>query len=125
MKFTGWIFALFAIFQSVHAQMPGAGGGQGGNRQGGGQQMNIGHFYGRIVDKATNKGLDAASVQLFQNKFDTATKKRADVVIGGMLTGRNGDFSLENLPVFGQFKLVITAIGYKPIEQKISFDIKM
>ncbi len=42
-----------------------------------------------------------------------------------MLTGRNGDFSLENLPVFGQFKLVITAIGYKPIEQKISFDLKM
>ncbi|HUP13904.1 MAG TPA: TonB-dependent receptor plug domain-containing protein, partial [Niastella sp.] len=76
-------------------------------------------------DKATNKGLDAASVQLFQNKLDTASKKRAEVVIGGMLTGRNGDFSLENLPVFGQFKLVITAIGYKPIEQKISFDIKM
>lgn len=120
MKLTGWILALFAVFQTAHAQFPG-----GGNRQGGGQQMNIGHFYGRIVDKATNKGLDAASVQLFQNKFDTATKKRADVVIGGMLTGRNGDFSLEGLPVFGQFKLIITAIGYKPIEQKVSFDLKM
>lgn len=124
MKFTGWIIALFAILQTAHAQVPG-GMAPGGNRQGGGQQMNIGHFYGRIVDKATNKGLDAASVQLFQNKFDTVTKKRADVVIGGMLTSRNGDFSLENLPVFGQFKLVITAIGYKPIEQKTGFDIKM
>jgi outer membrane receptor protein involved in Fe transport len=124
MKFTGWIIALFAFLQTAHAQIPG-GMAPGGNRQGGGQQMNIGHFYGRIVDKATNKGLDAASIQLFQNKFDTVTKKRADVVVGGMLTSRNGDFSLENLPVFGQFKLVITAIGYKPIEQKIGFDIKM
>ncbi|OQP56953.1 hypothetical protein A3860_10285 [Niastella vici] len=123
MKHFGWLLVLIASFQVAHAQFPGAGGG--GNRQGGGQQMNIGHFYGRIIDKTTNKGLDAASVQLFQNKFDTVSKKRADVVIGGMLTGRNGDFSLESLPVFGQFKLVITAIGYKKIEQKIAFDIKM
>lgn len=129
MKKIGWLFALLICFYVTNAQFPGAGTGGnrpgGGNRQGGGQQMNIGHFYGRIIDKKTNKGLDAASVQLFQNRFDTVSKKKADVVIGGMLTGRNGDFSLENLPVFGQFKLVITAIGYKPIEQKVTFDIKM
>lgn len=123
MKNFGWLFVLLASFQVAHAQFPGAGAG--GNRSGGGQQMNIGHFYGRIIDKTTNKGLDAASVQLIQNKFDTVSKKRADAVIGGMLTSRNGDFSLENLPVFGQYKLVITAIGYKRIEQKIAFDIKM
>lgn len=124
MKNFGWLFVLLASFQVAHAQFPGAGAG-GGNRSGGGQQMNIGHFYGRIIDKTTNKGLDAASVQLIQNKFDTVSKKRIDAVIGGMLTSRNGDFSLENLPVFGQYKLVITAIGYKRIEQKIAFDIKM
>ncbi|MBO9202220.1 MULTISPECIES: TonB-dependent receptor family protein [Niastella] len=124
MKNFVWLFVLLASFQIVNAQYPGGAGG-GARRPGGGQQMNIGHFYGRIVDKATNKGLDAASVQLIQNKFDTVTKKRVDVVVGGMLTSRNGDFSLENLPVFGQFKLVITAIGYKAIEQKAAFDIKM
>jgi outer membrane receptor protein involved in Fe transport len=116
-----WFFVFIAGIKTVNAQFPGAGGG---GRPGGGQQMNIGHFYGRIIDKATNKGLDAASVQLLQNRFDTATKKRADVVVGGMLTGRNGDFSIENLPVFGKYKLVITAIGYKKIEQQIGFDIK-
>jgi outer membrane receptor protein involved in Fe transport len=125
MKHFGWLFLLLVSFQISLAQYPGGGAGRGPGRPGGGQQMNIGHFYGRIIDKATNKGLDAASVQLVQNKLDTVTKKRVDVVIGGMLTSRNGDFSLENLPVFGQFKLVITAIGYKSIEQKVAFDIKM
>jgi outer membrane receptor protein involved in Fe transport len=122
MKNFGWLLVLLTGFQVSHAQFPGAGAG--GNRSGG-QQMNIGHFYGRIIDKTTNKGLDAASVQLIQNKFDTVSKKRTDAVIGGMLTSRNGDFSLENLPVFGQYKLVISAIGYKRIEQKAAFDIKM
>jgi len=124
MKNFVWLFVLIACIKTVNAQFPGAQGG-GGRPGGGGQQMNIGHFYGRIIDKATNKGLDAASVQLIGNKFDTAQKKRVEAVIGGMLTGRNGDFSLENLPIFGQYKLVITAIGYKKIEQKLSFDIKM
>jgi outer membrane receptor for ferrienterochelin and colicin len=123
MKNFVWLFVLIACIKTVNAQFPGAQGG--GGRPGGGAQMNIGHFYGRIIDKATNKGLDAASVQLIGSKFDTATKKRADAVVGGMLTGRNGDFSLENLPIFGQYKLVITAIGYKKIEQKVSFNIKM
>jgi outer membrane receptor protein involved in Fe transport len=122
MKNFVWLFVLATCFNRVNAQIPGAAPGAG---RPGGQQMNIGHFYGRIVDRTTNKGLDAASVQLIQNKFDTASKKRVDAVVGGMLTGRNGDFSLENLPVFGQFKLVVTAIGYKKIEQKVAFDIKM
>lgn len=99
--------------------MPG-GGGRGGR-----QVPSIGHFYGRIIDAKTNKGLDAASVQLVQTKMDTATKKPKDTIIAGMLTRGNGDFSLENLPIFGQFKLTITAIGYKTINQKVSFDLKM
>ena len=124
MKNFVWLFAFIACLSTVKAQVPGATPGAGGNR-GGGQQMNIGRFYGRIIDKTTNKGIDAASVQLIGNKFDTLTKKRVEAVVGGMLTGRNGDFSLENLPVFGQFKLIITAIGFKKIEQKVAFDIKM
>jgi outer membrane receptor protein involved in Fe transport len=126
------VFLLFICTVIVHtlsAQFPGGvpqGGGPGarGGRQGGGQ-MNIGHFYGRVIDKATNKGLEAASVQLIQNRFDTVSKKRTDAIVGGMLTKPNGDFSVENLPLFGQYKLLITAIGYKPIEQKVSFDLKM
>ena len=88
---------------------------------GGGQAMNIGHFYGRIVDAATNKGVEAVSIQLITSRMDTVTKKPKDVVIGGMLTSKNGEFSLDNLPVFGQYRLKVTAIGYKELEQKVAF----
>lgn len=103
----------------IFSQMPGI------NRGLGGQSMNVGHFYGKIIDAATNKPLESVSVQLIQNKMDTATKKRKDVVIAGMLTDKKGDFSLENLPVVATFKLMITGIGYKTIEQKAFFEIKM
>ncbi|MDO9375081.1 MAG: outer membrane beta-barrel family protein [Ferruginibacter sp.] len=100
---------------SLKAQMP------GGGRPGGGQAMNVGHFYGKVIDASTNRPIEAASVQLIQNKLDTTTKKRADVIVSGMLTTKKGEFSLENLPVMAQYKLVITAIGYKSIDQKAAF----
>lgn len=110
LSFFSFLFVSFSF-----AQMPG-GAGRGG------QNMNMGHFYGKIVDAATNKPIDAASVQLIQNKLDSATKKRKDVVVSGMLTDKKGEFSLENLPVLATYKLKITAIGYKPFEQKAFFE---
>lgn len=97
---------------------------QPGGRPGGGGQMNIGRFYGKIVDSKTNKPIDAASVQLYQNRMDTATKKRKDVLVNGQLTKGNGDFSLEGLSPMGNYKLLVTAIGFKTIEQTISFGLK-
>ena len=84
-----------------------------------------GRFYGKVIESLTGKGVDAASVQLIQSKFDTVSKKRTDAIINGMLTRANGEFSLENVPLFGQFKLKITAIGFKTIEQAVKFDLKM
>ena len=110
---------LLGSFSTVQAQMP------SGRGQMGGQNMNMGHVYGKVIEAATNKPMEAVSVQLVQNKFDTATKKRKDVVIGGMLTSKKGEFSLENLPIMGSFRLKITAIGFKTIEQKVAFDMNM
>lgn len=107
-------FCLFA--QNPMMQRPGGAGN--------GQQMN-GRMYGKVVETQSGKPVDAASIQLIQSRLDTATKKRKDVVIGGMLTKANGEFSLENVPLFGQSKLKITAIGFKPLEQNVGFDIKM
>ena len=104
------------------AQMPSGAGNRGA---GGTQNMNMGRFYGRVMDKSTNRGVDAASVQLIQNKFDTVTKKRKDVIISGQLTKGNGDFSLEGLPIMGQFKLKISAMGYVAYEMPVKFDINM
>ncbi len=122
MKFSALSTSIFSLLFSISAiaQMP------GGNRGAmGGQNMNMGHFYGKLVDSATNKPIEAASVQLIQNKFDTVTKKRKDEVVSGMLTTKKGEFSLENLPVMAAYKLKISAIGYKVIERKISFELNM
>ncbi|MBS1974940.1 MAG: outer membrane beta-barrel protein, partial [Bacteroidetes bacterium] len=104
---------------SVFAQFP-MGGKPGASRQ----VPSIGHFYGKIVDAKTNKGIDGASVQLLSNKFDTATKKMKFVAIAGVITNR-GNFSLENLPLVGNFRLMVSAIGYKQYEEKVAFDLKM
>jgi outer membrane receptor protein involved in Fe transport len=109
------------------AQMPGGGGGMGRGPGGGGfggQRMNIGHFYGKVVDAKTSKGVDAASVQLIISRFDSSVGRPKDSIISGMLTRPNGDFSLENLPVMGNYRLSITAIGYKPVEQRVAFQMR-
>ena len=116
------LICLFSLsISAAYAQMPG-----GANRgQMGGQNMSLGHFYGKIIDSASNKPIEAVSVQLIQNKFDTATKKRKDVIVGGMLTTKKGEFSIENVNIMAQYKLKITAIGFKPYEAKVSFQLNM
>ena len=114
-----WITALST---AGYSQGPPMGGGGGGRR--GGQIPAIGHFYGKVLDAKTNKGMDGASIQLIQSKYDPATHAQKDTILSGMITGRKGDFSLENLPIFGNFRLKITAIGYTTYEQKVAFDLK-
>ena len=111
------VFGVIALLISLitYAQMPAGGGNRGGT----GQQLN-GGFYGKIIDSITGKPIEAASVQLVQSKYDTVTKKRKEVVIGGMLTRNNGEFNLESVPVMGQYKLKISAIGFKSYEKNIS-----
>jgi len=118
-----WLLCVItALSTAGFSQGPPLGGGAG--RRGGGQIPAIGHFYGKVEDAKTNKGMDGASVQLIQTKYDPATHKQKDTIISGMITGRKGDFSLENLPIFGNFRLKITAIGYSTYEQKVAFDLK-
>ena len=113
------VLALFTQ-TSNFAQVPSMGGG----RAGGAASNNMGHFYGKIVD-ANNKGIDGATLQLKGNKFDPPTKKNSEVVLGTMLSAANGDFSFENLPVMGNFKLIVSGVGYKKLEKPLSFNLKM
>ncbi|MDP4284255.1 MAG: TonB-dependent receptor [Bacteroidota bacterium] len=94
-------------------------------RSGGGQSMNMGHFYGKVIDSNSNKPMEAASVQLTQNRMDTVTKKRKDFVVAAMLTNRRGEFSIDKLSIFGMYQISITAIGFKPFNEKIYFNLKM
>lgn len=115
-------FLLAAILSlSVSAQFP-VGAPAGGRT---GQAVpNIGHIYGKIVDSA-GKPIADVSVLLMQNKLDTVTKKRKEVLLKGMTTKGNGDFNFEDLPIFGQMKLKISATGYSPVEQTVAFQMKM
>ena len=81
-----------SICTLMFGQMP------GGNRGGMAQQMN-GGFYGKIIDSITNKPIEAASVQLTQNKYDSVEKKRKEVIVDGILTKSNGQFNFEGVPI--------------------------
>jgi len=103
----------------------GSTGFSGSRRNSNGRQSPaIGHFYGRIVDAKTNKGMDGTSVQLVMALNDTATHNRRDSVVRGAITPSNGDFSFENLPILGSYHLKLTAIGYKPVDQRVAFNLK-
>ena len=93
-------------------------------RAGGGATMNMGHFYGKIVD-ANKKAIDGVTIQLKGSKFDPTTKKTTEPILGTMLTATNGDFSFENLPVMGNFKLIVSGVGFKKFEKSLSFNLKM
>jgi hypothetical protein len=107
--------AISILFLHIsYAQFP------GGQRTGGGQAP-TGRFYGKIVDP-NNRGVEAASVTLVSSRMDSVTKKPKDVIIGGMLTAGNGEFSIENVPLMGRYKLKITGIGFKAYEQNVAFE---
>ncbi|MBI2729727.1 MAG: TonB-dependent receptor [Sphingobacteriales bacterium] len=110
--------ALFTAVLNLSAQFPGGSGKQGG------QAPSMGHVYGKITD-SSNVAINGASVILLQSKYDTASKKRKEVLLKGLVTKVNGEFSFTDLPIMGQLKLKISATGYKAIEQIVSFQMKM
>ena len=114
------LISLVLIQMSAKAQIPAAAAGA----RAGGATMNQGHFYGKIVDE-NKKGIEGVTLQIKGSKFDPITKKTTDAILGTMLTAANGDFSFENLPVMGNFKLNISSIGYKKLVKELSFGIKM
>ncbi len=112
---------LLLLSSTLFAQFP-AGSRMGGA---GATNMNVGHFYGKIVDSKTNKGIEGVTVQITGNRFDTVAKKMVQAILNTQITRTNGDFSFENLPVFGDFKLKFSALGYVALEKPVSFGIKM
>jgi outer membrane receptor protein involved in Fe transport len=92
-----------------------------GARTGGFTSMNAGHIYGKVVDSKTNKGIDGVSLQLIGNRFDSVNRKMVPFTLRAGITQPNGDFDFDQLPVFGNLTLRVTAIGYKDASQTINF----
>jgi outer membrane receptor protein involved in Fe transport len=101
---------------SVKAQFPAGGSGKGA--------PNMGHVYGKLIDSSGHP-VSEATVLLLRNKYDSATKKSKQVLLKGLTTNAKGEFSFEDLPIFGALKLKISATGYKPVEQTVMFQMKM
>lgn len=93
---------------------PGGPGGPQGQMPASG-----GHLYGKLVD-TTGKAIGNVSVLVLQTKADKATGKRKDVLLKGVTTKSNGEFSLEDLPMNSALKLNITAVGYAPTTQTVT-----
>ncbi len=101
-----FILTLALLFtQFAQAQFPGGGGGAPG-----GKIPSIAHLYGKVLDATSKEPVEFASVALLWYDKDSA--------VAGCLVKSNGDFSLDNL-AFGAFRLRISFIGYKTIEQKM------
>ncbi len=75
------------------------------------KDMKIGKVYGKVYDAKTKKPVEYASiVLLWYNK---------DSVITGTLAKANGDFLIENLPVFASYRVKVSFIGYKNYEKRV------
>ena len=107
------LVSFFAVF-SVHAQFPG----------GGKNVPNMGHIYGKLED-SSGRPIPEATVILLSNKYDSVSKKNKQILLKGLTTNGKGEFSFEDLPIFGSLKMKISATGYKPIEQNILFQMKL
>ena len=106
------IIVSLALSAQAPAGMPGVGQRQA--------PPSIGRIFGKLVD-STGKSIRDASVVLLQSKMDTATKKMKEVLLKGISTQANGDFNFDGVPIFGQFKLTVSAVGYQAYTQPIAF----
>ncbi|MCB0845941.1 MAG: outer membrane beta-barrel protein [Bacteroidetes bacterium] len=113
------LIILIASGSPVLAQFPqmGAGGFDP-------SKMNIGRLYGKIVDE-DGGGVAFASVQVHGKKFNPADFSLKDSIFAGQLSQSNGDFEFKNLPVVGEYTLVISFLGYAEIRQKVDFGMPM
>ena len=108
---------LISITAVSLAQMPFGGGGAAKGK------MNIGRFYGKIIDEKTGKPVSTATVMLMNQETDKKTGKKKQVILKGTNSSDKGEFSLDDVPVMGTYKLTITVVGYKPYEKETYFDL--
>lgn len=70
-----------------------------------------GHLYGKLVD-SSGRGIGHASVLILKVYKDSIGGKQKDVLLKGLTTQNNGDFSAEDLPLNIPLKLNASAVGY-------------
>lgn len=110
MKKSFIFLCLLLVLDQAFAQPPAGGRPAGGPVSG--------HLYGKLVDSAGH-GIGRASVLVLRTFTDPATGKRKDVLLKGLTSQNNGDFSAEDLPVNNPLKLSVSAVGYTALAQQV------
>lgn len=85
--------------------------------------VNTGAFYGKIINADNEKAIEAVTVQVVQNQLDSITGKKRDITLATQLSNKKGEFNIDKLPLDGVFKLKVSAVGYKPFDIKVFFDL--
>lgn len=78
-------------------------------------------LFGKVIESKLNKGLEAASVQVFAMLRNEAGKKH-DSLIAGMLTKQNGEFNFIDLTLPDSFSIKVTAQGYAENSKIVAMD---
>ncbi len=98
MRFAPFLFLFFAATPAV-AQRP-----EGMQR--GATGPAIGKVYGKVVDSATRKGAEFATIAVYHAPKDS--------LLGGNISRHNGEFEVDKLPIGPPLRVVVSFIGYKP-----------
>ncbi len=77
--------------------------------------------YGKVID-LQKKPVESASVQIIAIVKDLNGMQAKDSTVAAMLTRPNGDFNFQNIPQSDSLQIVISAIGYSPHRDYISFE---
>jgi hypothetical protein len=96
--FLSFSFAAFAQVEREEPQAP-------SNPQ---IQLTPHRILGKVIDDKSNRGLQAASVQLYQYLGNGS-----DSLIRGTFSKNNGEFIFDNLPDADSFRVDISGIGYQ------------
>ena len=75
-------------------------------------------LYGKVVD-ADNKGIGAATVEVFMQSKKAGASAAYDSLIAGMLTKNNGEFIFENFIMPDSFIINVSNLGYAAHSQVV------
>jgi ferric enterobactin receptor len=78
----------------------------------GGPPPAIGRAYGKVTD-SLGVPMGQVSALLLKQVSDTASKKKKLILLKGMETKANGEFNFEDLPIFTQLVLRLSATGFE------------
>jgi outer membrane receptor protein involved in Fe transport len=69
-------------------------------------------IYGKIVEGKNDKGVEAASIELYVTTLNRITGLPKDSLVTGTLTKANGDFGFIKVSLPDSFYIKITAVGF-------------